>query len=179
MTRIEILYDGFKNKSLPYIHWKMAGDMPSRMDFILNFFKGINTITELGSFQGCSTSAWLKLKPKKLTTVDIKRYLDEDIFNQAAKEINVDFKYIVQDDLIIDFEPCELLFIDTTHHAEHTYLELKRHAHKVTRYLVFHDIVEPRFGTMVGIRRYLLEKPQWIEKYKDLNDCGFLVLEKK
>jgi predicted O-methyltransferase YrrM len=178
VTKVEILYQGFKQKTLPNINWHMTGDMSSRMDFIQLMFKGVKTITELGTFQGCSTSAWLKLEPKKLLTVDINRYLDEEIFKQAAKEINVDFKYIIQDDLTINLDPCELLFIDTSHVEEHTYLELQRHSDKATQYIVFHDIVEPRFGTMPGIRRWWKNNPQWIEKYKDLNECGFLVLQK-
>jgi predicted O-methyltransferase YrrM len=178
VTKVEILYQGFKQKTLPNINWHMTGDMSSRMDFIQLMFKGIKTITELGTFQGCSTSAWLKLEPKKLLTVDIERYLDEEIFKQAAKEINVDFKYVIQDDLTINLDPCELLFIDTSHVEEHTYLELQRHADKATQYIVFHDIVEPRFCTMPGIRRWWKNNPQWIERYKDLNECGFLVLQK-
>jgi hypothetical protein len=31
---------------------------------------------------------------------------------------------------------------------------------------------------MPGIRRWWKNNPQWIEKYKDLNECGFLVLQK-
>ena len=38
MTKIEILYQGFKQKTLPNINWHMTGDMSSRMDFIQTMF---------------------------------------------------------------------------------------------------------------------------------------------
>ena len=49
---------------------------------------------------------------------------------------------------------------------------------KVSKYLVFHDVAEPRFGTYAGIRKWWADNPQWRVKYHDNDDCGFLVLEK-
>jgi hypothetical protein len=178
MLLIEEIYQSFKNKTRPGIKWKMVGDMWSRMDYIQETFAGIQTITEFGPYQGCSTAAWINLRPKKFTTVDRGIALDVDLFKRAAEEIGVEFNFIIGSDLEIEIEPCELLFIDTSHVEEHTYLELQRHADKATQYIVFHDIVEPRFGTMPGIRRWWKNNPQWVEKYKDLNECGFLVLQK-
>ena len=71
-NKIDILFEGFKQKTLPNINWHMTGDFSSRMDAMQNLFKDVKTITELGTFQGCSTSAWLKLRPKKLITIDIR-----------------------------------------------------------------------------------------------------------
>ena len=178
MLLIDEIYQSFKNKSRPNIKWKMVGDMWSRMDFIQETFPGIETITEFGPFQGCSTAAWLKLKPKKFTTVDRGIALDIDVFKSAAREIGIEFNFIVGSDLDIEIEPCELLFIDTVHTEEHTFQELTLQADKVSKYLVFHDIVEPRFGTMAGIKKWWKNHPEWIEKYSDQNDCGFLILEK-
>jgi hypothetical protein len=178
MLLIDEIYQSFKNKTRPGIKWKMVGDMWSRMDFIQETFVGVQTITEFGPFQGCSTAAWLKLNPKKFTTVDQGIALEIDLFKAAAEEIGVEFNFIVNSDLNIIIEPCELLFIDTVHTEDHTFKELELHADKVTRYLVFHDIVESRFGTLAGIKKWWKNHPEWIEKYSDHNDCGFLVLEK-
>lgn len=178
-NKIDILFEGFKQKTLPNINWHMTGDFSSRMDAMQNLFKDVKTITELGTFQGCSTSAWLKLKPKKLITIDIKPYLDKDIFKIAAKEIGVHFEYIIADDMTINIEPCDLLFIDTSHTEEHTYQELKRHGNKALKYIAFHDVVEPKHQTMPGIKRYLQENiNKWEIFYKDLVGDGFLVLKK-
>jgi hypothetical protein len=175
---IDDICESFKNRTRPNIRWKMVGDMYRRIDFIQQTFTGVQTITEFGPFQGCSTAAWLSLRPKKFVTVDQGVSLDVDLYKKAAEEINVDFQFIQGSDLEIDIEPCELLFIDTVHTEEHTYQELQRHADKVSRYLVFHDVVEPRFGTLAGIKRWWKDHPEWKLKYQDLDDCGFLILEK-
>jgi hypothetical protein len=178
MLLIEEIYNGFKNQTRPDIRWKMVGDMYRRMDFIQEKFKGIETITEFGPFQGCSTSAWLMLRPKKFTTVDTGTTLDADLYKKAADEINVEFKFILGSDLEIDIDPCELLFIDTMHSEDHTYNELLRHADKVSKYLVFHDVNPERFGTLAGIEKWWKDHPEWKLDYQDFDDCGFMVLKK-
>ena len=175
---IDDICESFKNRTRPNIRWKMVGDMYRRIDFIQQTFTGVQTITEFGPFQGCSTAAWLRLRPKKFVTVDQGVSLDVDLYKKAAEEINVDFQFIQGSDLEIDIEPCELLFIDTVHTEEHTYQELQRHADKVSKYLVFHDVAEPRFGTLAGIKRWWKDHPEWKLKYQDLDDCGFLILKK-
>jgi predicted O-methyltransferase YrrM len=179
MEKIDILFEGFKQKTLPNIDWHMTGDFSSRMNAVQHMFLGIETITELGTYQGCSTSAWLKLKPKKLITIDIKQYLDLPIFQMVAKDIGVHFEYIIANDMEIDIDPCDLLFIDTSHTEEHTYQELKKHGDKAKKYIAFHDIVEPKHQTAPGIKRYLQETSLWETHYKDTNGDGFLVLRRK
>ncbi len=175
---INDIYTSFKNKTRENIKWKMVGDMYRRMDFILENFQGIQTITEFGPYQGCSTAAWLMLKPKKFVTVDQNIALDLELFKRAALEIDVDFKFVIGNDIEIDIEPCELLFIDTVHTEDHTFLELQKHADKVSKFLVFHDINESRFTTLKGINRWWIKNPQWKLFYQDFEDCGFMVLEK-
>jgi hypothetical protein len=87
MLLIDEMYESFKNRTREGIRWKMVGDMWSRMDFIQEKFAGIKTITEFGPFQGCSTTAWLYLRPEKFTTVDRGISLDLELFKNAAKEI--------------------------------------------------------------------------------------------
>lgn len=176
---IDDIYLSFKNKTRENIKWKMVGDMYRRMDYILEHFQGIETITEFGPFQGCSTAAWLMLRPKKFTTVDKGVALDIDTFSKAARELGVDFNFIIGDDTEIEIDPCELLFIDTTHTEDHTYLELSIHAHKVSKFLVFHDINESRFTTLKGINRWWIKNPEWKLYYQDFDDCGFMVLKKQ
>ena len=176
---IDEMYESFKNRTREGIRWKMVGDMWSRMDFIQEKFAGIKTITEFGPFQGCSTTAWLYLRPEKFTTVDRGISLDLELFKNAAKEINVEFNFVLGSDLEIEIDPCELLFIDTVHTEDQTFQELTLHADKVSKYLVFHDITEPRFGTLAGIKKWWVTHPEWIEIYSDQSDCGFMILERK
>lgn len=179
MTNLQQLYDSWKNRSRPNVKWKMAGDMPGRLPWLVENFSGLDTITEFGSYQGCSTAGWLMCKPKKLLAVDWGSYLDVDLYKAAADSAGIKFEFVQSDDLAIDIDPTDLLFIDTRHTEEHTYLELKKHADKAKRFLAFHDINPARFATPLGIKKYLDEYPGvWKQYYKDEIDCGFLVLER-
>ena len=157
----------------------MAGDMPSRMDWLVEKFSGLDTITEFGHYQGCSTAAWLKCKPKNLITIDIGLHLDQKEYQKIAEENGISFQCIIASSVEIDIEPTDLLFIDTMHTKEHTYLELKKNSNKVKKYLAFHDVNPKRFGTQEGIDQWLIEEDiKWKTLYHDVEDCGFLVLEK-
>lgn len=173
------LYNSWKNRTRPSTRWKMTGDITGRMDWLVETFTGVDSITEFGPFQGCSTSAWLVCGPKKIVTVDVNINLDIDQYTKIASELGIDFKFIHSSDLDIDIEETDLLFIDTMHTEEHTFLELDKHAGKVKKYLAFHDVNPVRFSTQAGIDRYLSNNPnQWKVLYHDINDCGFLVLER-
>ena len=178
MLLIDEIYQSFKDRTRLGIKWKMVGDMWSRMDYIQETFAGIQTITEFGPYQGCSTAAWINLRPKKFTTVDRGIALDVDLFKRAAEEVGVEFNFIIGSDLEIEIEPCELLFIDTVHTEEQTFNELTLHSHKVSKYIAFHDVTAPRFGTLDGINRWWKDHPEWKLKYQDFDDCGFMVLER-
>ena len=175
---IDEIVDSFKNQTRPNIRWKMVGDMYRRIDYIQSTFNGIKTVTEFGPFEGCSTSAWISLRPEKFVTVDRGITLDVDLYKQAAEEVGVDFEFILGNDIEIDIEPCELLFIDTMHSEDHTFNELQRHADKISKYLVFHDVNPIRFETLKGINKWWENHPEWHLKYQDFDDCGFLVLER-
>ena len=175
---IDKIVESFKNQTRPNIRWKMVGDMYKRLDYIQKTFIGVETITEFGPFQGCSTAAWISLRPKKFVTVDRGMSLDIPVFQQAAEEVGVSFKFVIGNDLEIDIEPCELLFIDTMHTEDHTFNELQRHADKISKYLVFHDVNPNRFNTLKGINKWWVNHSEWQLKYQDFEDCGFMVLEK-
>ena len=176
---LEELYSGWKNRTLPNIKWKMTGDMPDRLDWLVEKFSGLDTIVEFGSYQGCSTVGWLKCKPQKLIAVDYKLNLNLDLYSKIASEEGIDFKFILEDDLKVTIPETDLLFIDTIHTEDHTYKELSIHASFVKKYLAFHDVNPERFTVNKGIERYIAENPNiWKIIYHDINDCGFMVLER-
>lgn len=176
---LKILYNSWKNKTRPNTKWKMAGDMPGRMDWLVEQFSNLDSITEFGHYQGCSTTIWMACLPKKIVTVDINKFLNQKEHETIAKELGIDFKCIIDDDLAITIEETDLLFIDTMHTEDHTYKELKKHSNQVRKYLAFHDVNPKRFQTHLGIEKWLKEKNNdWKELYHDPNDCGFLILER-
>jgi len=178
-AKLKKLYESWRNKTKSSVKWKMAGDMPSRMDWLVEKFSGLDSITEFGHYQGCSTAAWLACLPKKITTIDINKYLKQEEYKEIAEELKIEFQCIIADDLAIEIEETDLLFIDTMHTEDHTYKELKKHSDKVKKYIGFHDVNPVRFQTQAGIDRWLKEENlKWKTFYHDINDCGFLVLEK-
>ena len=98
-------------------------------------------ITEMGVRKVVSTWAFLASKPKKLVCYDIHKQPEIDTVYPIAKENGIDFHFIEADVLKVDIEETDLLFIDTLHIYEQLKAELKLHAPKVRRYLMFHDTV--------------------------------------
>ena len=179
MPQLDNLYNSWKNKTRSNVRWKMAGDMPGRMDWLVEQFSGLDSITEFGHYQGCSTAVWLKCLPKKLISIDYATYLPQEEYKAIARELDIDFRIIIEDDLKVDIDETDLLFIDTMHTEDHTYLELKKHSNKVKKYIAFHDVNPEKFTTQKGIDRWLSEEStKWEKIYHDVDDCGFLVLKK-
>ena len=87
-------------------------------------------ITELGVRSVISTWAFLMGKPKKLVSVDLisPESLGQNLQEvyEAAKDINVDFEFILGDDLEVELEETDLLFIDTYHDYTHLIKELNK-----------------------------------------------------
>jgi hypothetical protein len=177
-SNLDILYNSWKNKTRKNVYWKMAGDMPTRMDWLVEIFSDLDTITELGHYQGCSTAVWLKCRPKKLVTIDYANHLPIKEYKSIADDIGVDMRVIIEDDLKIDIDYTDLLFIDTMHTEDHTYNELVKHGNKSKKYIAFHDVNPKIFGTQKGIDKWLETNKDWKTFYHDINECGFLVLEK-
>lgn len=168
----------------------MAGDMPERLDWVIETFTDVDSIIEFGSYEGCSTVGWLACAKKSLLCVDIQKRpaFEEDLYLKIAEELKIDFKFVKEDDLKFEFEDCDLLFIDTMHTEEHTYRELMTHAHKVNKYIVFHDSNPKYTGVQAGIDRWLNEtKESWVEIYNEdfapvpspARDCGVSVYKRK
>lgn len=97
------------------------------------------------------------------------------------------FKMLGADSLAASIEPTELLFLDTHHTADRTYMELSRHADKVSKYIIIHTVAQDTFGergddggpgVMAGVRRWLREGAgrTWVIKRFDTVNHGLLVL---
>jgi beta-1,4-mannosyl-glycoprotein beta-1,4-N-acetylglucosaminyltransferase len=152
------------NEHLPYLH-HLAGQ--------------VEHVTEFGTRSGCSTSAFLSAKPKRLVAYDLERYETIGVLEAAAKEIGVDFHFYEQDVLAADIEETDLLFIDTWHVGEQMTAELERHAPKVRKLLVMHDTETfAEFGETAGhrgiwpsIAAYVREHPEWrlLEHFPNCN----------
>jgi predicted O-methyltransferase YrrM len=145
---------------------------------------------ELGVRYGTSTIALLAARPASLFSVDIQAFETHPLLWELAQSENIPFKLTIIDDLLIEIPDCDLLFIDTLHTYTQLSKELALHAHRSTKYIVFHDIVsfgerneDPADtagpGLLPAIMEFLQHNPQWKIASFYFNNNGLLILERR
>lgn len=162
-------------------------------------------VTEMGVRDVVSTWAilfGLSFSPgSKLRCYDIHKSENIESALYAAKERSIDMYFTEADVLKVEIEETEMLFIDTLHTYTQLKKELELHAKKVSKYLVFHDVItyghspEPASwqtpeimknyiqndrGIMPAIDEFLAseEGSKWAVKKLYKNNNGLLVLQK-
>lgn len=195
--------------------YQYPSDINEHFPALIKYGSECDTITEMGVRWITSTWAFLGCAPKRLISYDMRdpSMWDEgsidvsaDAVNRGynklqdvydvAKEFGLNFKFIQANVLDIEIEETDLLFIDTCHSYKHLQAELKLHASKVKKYLVFHDTTtyatidetnyEPLGGIFtaegIGIWRaieeFLQDNPQWILEQRYMHNNGLTILKK-
>lgn len=141
-------------------------------------------ITELGTGFGNSTVALLAAQPKRLLSYDL-RFLDSALILKPMHGIT-DFQLIEADDLTIQLEPTDMIFIDTYHTYLHLSQELRLHAHAAKKFIAFHDTEVfgktsedgTRPGLVTAIKEFLIRCPFWQLKSHSNIHNGLTVLQK-
>lgn len=141
-------------------------------------------VTEFGVRRGVSTVALLAGQPKRLISYDI--HTSPEASGLKDRQGKCEFEFRLGDSRTVDIEPTDMLFIDTVHIGTHLMAELKNSAHKVRKYLVFHDTEAPwgergedgGQGVMPAIREFLWKNPEWTVKKHYRNNHGLTVLSK-
>ena len=139
-------------------------------------------VTEFGVRTGVSTWAWLASRAKTIRCYDIENVIHNlEHHIQSAKDTRKDFTFTAADTVadLFEIEQTDLLFIDTDHTYKQCSKELKKHANKVNKYLIFHDTVNCGSELMPAINEFLKDNPNWIIKEKVWENNGLMVLEKK
>lgn len=190
-------YPNYKGGVTIYEKYQEKCNTPSDINELLPYLKEYaekcEHITEFGVRNPTSTYAFLAARPKELISYDIGRYPEVDEVEALAKAENLDFTFILQDVLEADIEETDFLFIDTAHTATQCERELKRHAHKVKKYLGFHDYNtffengEPAYngadiwcgrGLRYAIEPFLAAHPEWQVDLRIEFNNGLLILKR-
>lgn len=169
---------------------EQPSDINEHLDTLKRYAEECDIVVELGTGLTISTWAFLAAKPKKFITVDINQPTDSINFNELtneAKNLNVDFEFILSDSRKIDLPEHDLLFIDTMHNYDVLKEELLKHHSKVKKYIIFHDTISfgnaDEFGNGIGlvpaIKEFLKNNPEWKEKETYINNNGLSVLMRK
>lgn len=145
-------------------------------------------VTELGVRRGVSTWAFLSGGARTVVSVDVNRPEEyggslQQMYD-AAHQAKVSFRFILANDLSIELEPTDLLFIDTLHTYTQLSQELKLHAAKARKYIIMHDTVtygkrgaDGGPGLQRAIDEFLAKHhPEWHIKDIYTNNNGLTVL---
>jgi hypothetical protein len=143
-------------------------DIREHLSTLKEYAAKCETVTELGVRWVVSTWALLAGRPKALRSFDIVHISSygksEEEIKKAAADINVSFSFYNENVLITEnIIETDLLFIDTLHSYKQLKMELKIHADKVKKYLIFHDVVT--FGE--ADEAVVAESHDWPENLKE------------
>jgi len=165
-------------------------DINEHLPTLKKYASECDHITELGVRRIVSTWAFLAGDPKKLVSVDIKdprtvgHNLDE--VYSCAKELGIEFEFVLGSDLEVPLEETDLLFIDTWHVYEQMKQELELLGPKAKKYIIMHDTVTfgqtgestGHTGILPAIIEFIKVHKEWKIKEQFFNNNGLMVLEK-
>ncbi len=114
-------------------------DINELLPILFDIASEVSHVTEFGVRIPTSTYALLAAKPKRVVSYDIGRYPEVDEVERLCDEAGQDFEFVLQNVLGADIEETDFLFIDSYHSYNQAKAELGRHAHKVKKFLGWHD----------------------------------------
>jgi predicted O-methyltransferase YrrM len=156
-------------------------DINEHLPVLAEYANECSHITEFGTRTGVSTWAWLVSKAKTIRCFDIDKEVENNlkIHQLAVKELDKDFTFTCVSTIAdkLEIEETDLLFIDTDHTYDQCSKELKMHAHKVRKYLIFHDTATCS-GVIKAVNEFL-NNNNWKIRKVLTNNNGLTVLERK
>lgn len=152
-------------------------DINQHLPTLKSYYDKCDSVTELG-VRGCvSLFAALSSNAKKVVAVDI--------FNVWVPDVEK-LTFICADDLTIEIEPTDFLFIDTRHCYEQLIQELNLHGGKARKYIGFHDTAifgmdgdDGGRGLLFAINEFIDKNKEWNRVYETSNNNGLTIIERK
>jgi len=164
-------------------------DIVEHLPVLRKYAEKCDHITELGVRWIVSTWAFLAANPKRMISFDLEY---PNVYGgnlpelmQAIEETDIRYWFQKANDLEIEIEETDLLFIDTLHTYEQLRQELFLHGNKSRKYIIFHDTYtfglvgqDGQKGLLPAIAEFLQSNPQWIVIEDLKNNNGLMVLGK-
>lgn len=123
-------------------------------------------VTEFGTDNAVSTTAFLAGQPRRLTTIDLVPSPKAEELKPFAGRTH--FEIIQGDSLTMNIAYTDLLLIDSKHTFAQLAAELERHAEKVQRWIVLHDTVtfgetgeDGGRGLTAALNQFLFGHQEW------------------
>ena len=179
-----------------------TSDINEHLPTLKKYAEECTHVTEMGVRWIVSTYAFLAARPETMVSIDMQhpskwKASIEDVENYA-NEINCKYKFWQANNLEIEIEETDLLFIDTWHSYKQLKSELELHASKVRKYIILHDTV--LFGTqdelnsydafgwfngfeqkglMPALNEFLEGNKEWTTHEVFTNNNGLIILKRK
>lgn len=165
-----------------------SSDISAHLPFIEYIAYKCNHCTEFGTRDCFSTAALIS--GCKGTVISYDLNIGGTVQQLAAiKELPCDWRFVQVDTLEPAFEidRTDLLFIDTLHTYNQVKGELAKHAHKVNKYIMFHDTyshgirsldIPGEEGILRAITEFLDQNNEWELIYEVRFNHGLIMVEK-
>jgi hypothetical protein len=180
---------------------EIPSDINEHLPTLKKYTEECDHITEMGVRWVVSTCAFLAGRPKRLLSIDIqhpsKWNSNLEWMEKFATDINCDFKFWLTNNLEIEIEETDLLFIDTWHSYKQLKAELTLHSPKVKKYIILHDTVlfahhdeggyeafgfkneSEKKGLIPALNEFLQEHEEWMIHEVFTNNNGLTILKRK
>jgi len=176
-------------------------DINEHLPVLRKYAEECNHVTEMGVRWVVSTYAFLAAQPKRLVSIDMQHPSTWNAtlnkVESYAKDISCNYTFWLTNNLEIEIEETDLLFIDTWHSYKQLKAELNLHASKVKKYIILHDTVLfgevdelisydafgwvnefEKKGLLPALNEFLEENKEW-ELHKVLtNNNGLTILKR-
>jgi hypothetical protein len=190
-------------------HSTNRSDINEHLPVLYKLAKECSSVTEIGIRSMVSTWAVLKglseneLIDKIYVGIDLN-YPPKKTLEVARKlsEVNgINFTFVRGNDMQIDIEPVDMLFIDSLHTYCHLIYELEKFSPKVKKYITLHDTSAPwgdiddseyhgdyseypqhinrtKRGLWPAVEDFLKSHPEWKLHERRVNNHGFTILKR-
>lgn len=187
---------------------KTPSDINEHVPVLKKLAKECSTVVEMGVRSMVST--WGILQGLSENPAPYRSYLGIDLnhppvesfelASHLARETGISFDFWQANNMEIDIEPTELLFIDTNHTYLQLTYELENFSPKVTKYIAMHDTSEPfgyldeihyfsddiyppeydrnKRGLWLAVIDFLERHPEWTLQERRFNNHGFTILRR-
>ncbi|MGB8468312.1 MAG: hypothetical protein WCE21_04865 [Candidatus Babeliales bacterium] len=196
-------------KKIYMYNCKNPSDICEHLPALYALARECSSVVEIGVRSMVSTWALLyglasnKSCSKKYIAIDLN-YPPSDGLTKAtqlAQNCGIHFEFLQANDMNIDVNNTELLFIDSLHTYCHLLYELEKFSPKATKYIALHDTSEPwglindceytgdyseypahfdctKNGLWPAVQDFLAKHPEWALHKRYLNCHGLTILKR-